>query len=115
MSDYRLGKKVITDPEVTEVVDEYEPFIGSHGTHMRRNKRTGAIETDQTPKGPQFPPYIPGGVPRGWEAVAEALRKALGATNTPPPPEVSIDIWAWGSLLQKQEDDGFPLNEFGVM
>jgi hypothetical protein len=79
---YPLGKPIREEAEQAE--DDYEAFQGLHGP-MKRNKRTGAVETCITPKGPQFPP-------NPWQAHIDSLRKQIAA----------------------QEADGFSINEFGV-
>lgn len=86
-----LGKKI--EPIPVPEVDEYERFKGIHGTPMIRNKRTGAIETDMMPKGPQYAPYVPTSIPvttEQWDAMI-------------------------AGAIQTQEDDGFPVAFWGVM
>ena len=87
---YGLGKKIV--PEVIVSEDKWEPFKGQHGTNMERNKRTGEIRTDQTPKGSQIPDPI--------QHYLDILKK---------------NDEAYARQLQQQEEDGFPLNEWGVM
>ena len=92
-----LGKKIVP-PAPEAGPDEWKPFKGQHGTNMERNARTGEIRTDQTPSGPQYPdPY---------QHLLDILRKQEGEWHSTG--------WITRHLRQ-QEEDGFPLNEFGVL
>lgn len=96
MSDFKLGRKVPRDPS-TEVEDEYEP-INANGT-IWRNKRTGQLETQITPKGPQYAPVPTPAVPdppittEQWDAMIAGLPEAI----------------------KRQIDDGYDLNLWGIM
>lgn len=81
-----LGKKVT--PRVVEKEDEWERFTGQHGDRLMRNKRTGAIQS-ATPR----------------------------RINVEPPQQIySTEQWdALIDSLIQQGEDGYPLNEFGVM
>lgn len=74
-----LGKPI--REEQAEAKDEWEQFKGQHGTNMRRNKRTGAIETDQIPSGPQYPPPAPDlgfiFTSDAWDAVIKGMQQPL--------------------------------------
>jgi hypothetical protein len=93
MSDFRPLGPPIPKPAAAPKPDEYERFIGSHGDRLMRNKRTGQIETAPPRKIPE-------------PEVTEVEVVTIIATRR----------WdAMTKCLRRQEADGFPLNEFGVM
>jgi hypothetical protein len=83
--NYGLGKAI--RPKAPEPKeDEYERFTGQHGDRLMRNKRTGAIES---------------AVPKRIE---------------PIPTPVTVEQWdALLDALSKQEEDGYPINQWGVL
>ena len=81
----QLGKP-IRPPEPGPEIDQWEPYKSIHGP-MLRNKRTGALRTLVQPKGPQFKPS----------------------------PAIDFILDLIQKQREAQEEDGFPISEFGGM
>lgn len=87
-----LGKPIREAPAPTP--EAYEKFTGKHGDTLWRNRRTGAVRTDD----PNPPPPVPlPPIVDPWNQFLTAYTAALPI------------------VIAAQEDDGFSIHEFGIM